>query len=65
MYRSDDPIADFNRRDREDAKYEKRLPHCDYCGEVIYETYYDINGDKVCEECLARHFKREVEIDED
>jgi formylmethanofuran dehydrogenase subunit E len=65
MYRSNDPLADFERGDREQAKEEAKLPHCDYCGEPIYETYYEINDDKVCEECLARHFKREVEIDLD
>ena len=62
LYRSDDPEADFNRLDAQRAKDEANLPHCDYCGEVIYESYYEINGEIICEECMASHFKRNVEI---
>lgn len=29
------------------------LPECDWCGENIQEEhYYDIDGDKVCDECI-------------
>ena len=60
MYRTDDPIADFDRWDAEQAAYEARLPHCDYCGEPCYETYYEINGEIICEECIEK-FRHDVD----
>lgn len=60
---TDDPIADFNRYDREREAMEKKLPHCDYCDCVIYEEYYKINGETLCEECLIDNFKHQVEIE--
>jgi formylmethanofuran dehydrogenase subunit E len=65
MYYTDDPVADFNRYDLEQARYEARLPHCDCCGEAIYEKYYEINDEIYCEECLEKLFGRDVEIDMD
>jgi formylmethanofuran dehydrogenase subunit E len=48
-----DPLDDFNRRDAEYAEWLKTLPKCDICGEPIQdEYYYEINGDKICPECL-------------
>ena len=61
MYYTDDPLRDFSRHDAERAKAEERLPHCDYCGEVIYEKYYEIGGKIVCEDCLEDLFAQYVE----
>jgi formylmethanofuran dehydrogenase subunit E len=61
MYYTDDPVRDFARHDAEQARQEERLPHCDYCGEVIYEKYYEINGKIVCEDCLEDLFAQYVE----
>ena len=61
MYRTDDPHRDFDRYDAECAKYEARLPHCEYCGEAIHERYYVINDEIICEECLEQHFGHRVE----
>ncbi len=61
MYRSDDPIADFDRYDAEQQRSLNRLPHCDDCGEPIYECYYKIDGGIVCEECLD-NYRRSVEL---
>ena len=63
MYITDDPIADFERYDLEQTKLEAKLPHCDYCGAALYESYYYINGETLCEECLIDNFMREVEFD--
>ena len=61
MYYTDDPVRDFDRYDREQAQREARLPHCEYCGEPIYEKYYEICGKIVCEECLEDLFAQYVE----
>jgi formylmethanofuran dehydrogenase subunit E len=63
MYYTDDPIADFDRYDREQAQYEARLPRCANCGEPIHEKYYYIEGDIICEECLESNYAHDVEID--
>lgn len=56
-YRSDDPLADFERYDREEADEERFLPHCSLCGAVITSDYYHhvyIRGlDYIlCDDCL-------------
>lgn len=61
MYYTDDPERDFARHDAERAREEASLPHCDYCGEAIYDTYYDIGGDIFCEECMREHSRHNVE----
>lgn len=62
MLYTDNPVADFLQYDREQAEEESNLPHCDYCGEAIYESYYNINGEILCSKCLDDNFKYEVEI---
>lgn len=64
MYGTDDPVADFERYDREQARKEARMPHCDICGNAIYEEYYEIKETIICEECLE-HFKHYAEDDMD
>ena len=62
MFYSDDPIRDFERHDREQAKWLEKLPVCDYCGEPIQDDhYYLINGDNVCKDCLETEFRKDVE----
>lgn len=34
--------------------------YCDHCGEEICETYYHINGEDICEDCLKELYEREV-----
>lgn len=38
MYYTDDPIADFNRWDRERQREYDRLPKCKGCGEGVYPS---------------------------
>ena len=53
FYRTDNPIADFNRYDREQSRRAKRLPVCELCGERIYQDdAVCINGSWYCDECL-------------
>lgn len=54
----------YDRHEAEQARYEARLPHCDYCGEPIYEKYYEIEGKTVCEDCLEDLYAHDVEIDD-
>ena len=39
-FRSNDPLDDFARHDREEADEEKFFPHCSLCGAVITSDYY-------------------------
>lgn len=62
MYITDDPVADFDRYDAEQAAYEAKLPHCVYCGEPMWDDYYEIDGEVVCRDCLDEHFKRDASL---
>lgn len=59
MYRTDDPLADFDRWEEEKEAAIELLPRCDYCNEHIQGDYcFDINGEVICEDCLFRHFRK-------
>lgn len=59
MYRSDDPIADFNRLDAEQQKHLNSLPLCDDCEEPIQdEKCYEIGGEVLCEDCMKDRYER-------
>lgn len=60
MYKTDDPIADFDRYDAAQAREEAKRPHCEYCEEVLWDSYYYINGEIICEDCLDKIFKHDV-----
>lgn len=38
--------------DRAHSKAEEQAPHCAWCGAPLGDTYYQINGSDVCEECI-------------
>ena len=60
MYFSDEPLEDFERHEREQAKLLAQLPECTYCGEAIQgDYYYEINDEVICEECLNSFFRKE------
>ena len=62
MFRTDDPVADFDRWDEEQQRQLEKLPKCAYCGEPIQDDiYFEINGEPVCEECLIEHHRKAVE----
>lgn len=57
-----DPVADFERHDREQAKQLDSLPVCENCGNPIQgEHLFLINDEFVCTECLIRDFRKDVE----
>ena len=62
MYRTDDPVADFDRWDREQELRTADLPECDICGKQIEDHYYNLYGEICCEECLEENFRVSVEL---
>lgn len=62
MYRTDDPLLDFDRWERQKARLAESLPKCDICGRPIDDTYYNLYGEICCEDCLDEHFRVTVEI---
>ena len=61
IFMTDDPIADFDRYDREQQALEDKLPHCDICGEAIDDHVYEIDGVIYCMSCIEAKYKRDVE----
>lgn len=62
MYKTDDPIADYDRWDAEQARWRERLPECEMCGERIEDDYaYDIDGSIICPDCMDKHFKKSID----
>ena len=62
-YRTDDPLADFDRYDEEQARKLKRLPRCSQCDQHIQNDYaYYINGEWICDDCI-NEYRREVDAD--
>lgn len=62
MYRTDDPLADFSRWEKQQEEMAEDLPECDYCGRKIDDHFFNINGDIICEDCLNANFRETVEI---
>ena len=61
-FRTDDPVADFERYDAEQQKELEKCPKCSECSEYIQdEHYYEINDEVVCEECLNQNYRKNVE----
>lgn len=59
---TDDPVADFERHDREQAAALELLPFCDYCNDPIQDEYlYNINDEFICERCMKLHFHKRTE----
>ena len=61
-FRHGDPLDDFDRLDREQARREARLPHCENCGNLIRtEHYYEIDGEILCKKCMKERYLRSTE----
>ena len=62
MYRTDDPVADADRHDREEQRWRDRLPRCVYCRQrIVEDKCYLINDELVCKECLEREHEKNTE----
>lgn len=42
----------YDEEEKRLAKAEKEQPHCDWCGEAMWEYYFHIGDDKVCDRCV-------------
>ena len=48
--------------ERQQERQLAQLPKCDYCNQPIQDEHlFDINGDVMCEKCLIREFRKDVE----
>ena len=62
FYRTDDPLADFNRWDAEQQAALNKLPKCAECGEHIQaDHYFLINDEPICPDCLDSNYRKEIE----
>lgn len=62
VYKTDDPIHDYERYDAELASERRRLPVCDDCGEPIEgEHTYLIYDSYICVDCLHRNYRKRTE----
>lgn len=62
MFLSDDPLRDFDRWDAEQQELLKRIPVCDDCGYHVMDDYfYTVSDDVICESCLERNYRKEIE----
>lgn len=61
MYRTDDPLADFDSYEWKCERKLHRRPKCDICGEYIQGDYlFDMGGELHCEECHEREYRKDV-----
>ena len=64
MYRTDNPLRDFDRHEAEQEEALKRLPVCQICGERIQDEYaFNIFGDWYHEECYKKDYLKSIPYD--
>ena len=63
MFRTDDPIRDFERYDAYQVEELKKRPVCEVCGEpIVDDYYYDIFDQKVCSDCLKEYCNENFKV---
>lgn len=63
MWITDDPLADFERHDREQTRQLNRLPRCSECDHPIQDEFaYYINDEWICDDCM-KQYRKEVNPD--
>ena len=61
MYRTDDPLADFDRYEQDREAELEKLPECAYCGEKITDAYaFHIDGEWYHKDCFESEYYVEV-----
>lgn len=61
MY-SDDPIRDFEERERRRQRWLDSLPVCSECGYPIQdEECFEINGELICPSCMEENHKKRTD----
>lgn len=62
MYRTDDPVADFDCYDAEQERMLEKLPRCCCCDEPIQqEDAVCIDDNWFCDGCLADYLRKPVD----
>ena len=62
LFRSDNPIADYERYSAHQESELNKLPKCSYCDEPIQQdTAVYIDDEPICDECLDE-MRREVRL---
>ena len=60
---TDDPVADFERHDREQAEWLAKLPTCQRCGGAIQqERAVCIEGFWYCDDCIE-FYRKEIVVE--
>ena len=60
---TDDPVADFERHDREQARWLAKLPTCERCGGAIQqERAVCIECFWYCDDCIEL-YRKEIEVE--
>ena len=63
IFRTDDPIRDFEMHEAYQAEILKKRPVCEVCGEPILDNhYYDMFDCKVCSECLVEYCNENFKV---
>ena len=58
-----DPVADFERHDREQARRLAKLPTCERCGDAIQqERAVCIKGFWYCDGCIE-YYRKEIDVE--
>jgi hypothetical protein len=61
MYRTDDPLADFDRYEQDREAEAEKCPECAYCGEKIFDAFaFYIDGEWYHKDCLENEYYVEV-----
>lgn len=61
IFRTDDPIRDFNAWEAEQESWLSRRPVCADCDEPIQDDhYFDINGEVICPNCMDANYRKEI-----
>ena len=64
MYRTDNPLADFEAYEWERERQIAKLPICSHCDEPITDdTAFFIEGEWICENCMNQ-FRKVVESED-
>jgi hypothetical protein len=62
MYRTNNPVADWDRYCAEEERELKRRPKCSKCEKpIVDDVCYEINDKLTCPECLEVHYRRWTE----
>lgn len=62
IFKTDDPLADFNRHEAEQESRLARRPVCCYCEEHIqHDHLFLINDEMICPDCLESYFRKDVD----